>query len=121
MELTKIRNEETLSHVPGVFKQIISPGLSETTQILTDTSFLDSNLDNRSTNFGIHEQVLHLPVILNDIKDPGLHESTNTLQKSPFIEANTEEVSLFHLKEKCVIPVFTKDNEITLSHQEFIE
>jgi hypothetical protein len=41
--------------------------------------------------------------------------------KSPFIEANTESVSLFHLKEKFVIPVFTKDNEITLSHQEFIE
>jgi len=43
------------------------------------------------------------------------------LVKSPFIEANTESVSLSHLKEKCVIPVFTKDNEITLSHQEFIE
>jgi hypothetical protein len=41
--------------------------------------------------------------------------------KSPFIEANTESVSLTHLKEKFVIPVFTKDNEITLSHQEFIE
>jgi hypothetical protein len=43
------------------------------------------------------------------------------IAKSPFIEANTESVSLSHLKEKCVIPVFTKDNEITLSHQEFIE
>lgn len=41
--------------------------------------------------------------------------------KSPFIEANTESVSLSHLKSKNVIPVFTKDNEITLSHQEFIE
>ncbi len=41
--------------------------------------------------------------------------------KSPFIEANTEQVCLSHLKEKCVIPVFTKDNEITLSHQVFIE
>jgi hypothetical protein len=41
--------------------------------------------------------------------------------KSPFIEANTENISLSHLKEKCVIPVFSKDNEITLSHQEFIE
>ena len=41
--------------------------------------------------------------------------------KSPFIEANTESVSLFHLQTKNVIPVFTKDNEITLSHQEFIE
>ena len=34
---------------------------------------------------------------------------------------NTENVSLSHLKEDCIIPVFTKDNEITLSHQEFIE
>ena len=41
--------------------------------------------------------------------------------KSPFIEANTESIGFSHLKEKCVIPVFTKDNEITLSHQEFIE
>jgi hypothetical protein len=50
------------------------------------------------------------------------HRSTDDLStKSPFIEANTESVSLSHLKEKCVIPVFTKDNEITLSHQEFIQ
>lgn len=41
--------------------------------------------------------------------------------KSPFIEANTEEVSLSHLKTKNIIPVWSKDNEITLSHQEFIE
>ena len=45
----------------------------------------------------------------------------NPKPKSPFIEANTESVSLSHLKEKCVIPVWSKDNEITLSHQEFIE
>lgn len=43
------------------------------------------------------------------------------LPKLPFIEANTENVSLSHLKENCIIPVFTKDNEITISHQEFIE
>lgn len=52
----------------------------------------------------------------------GAENIITTLHKtSPFIEANTESVSLSHLKEKCVIPVFTKDNEITLSHQEFIE
>lgn len=45
----------------------------------------------------------------------------NPKPKSPFIEANTESISLSHLKEKCVVPVWTKDNEITLSHQEFIE
>ncbi len=45
----------------------------------------------------------------------------NPKPKSPFIEANTESVELSHLKEKCVIPVWSKDNEITLSHQEFVE
>jgi len=40
--------------------------------------------------------------------------------KKPFIEANTKEVSLSHLSEDCVIPVFSKDNETTISHQEFI-
>jgi hypothetical protein len=47
--------------------------------------------------------------------------SPEIIVKSPFIEANTESVSLFYLQTKNVIPVFTKDNEITLSHQEFIE
>ena len=37
-----------------------------------------------------------------------------------FIEANTEKVSLEHLKEKCTIPVFAKDNETTISHFQFI-
>ena len=41
--------------------------------------------------------------------------------KSPFIEANTESVTLSHLKEKCVVPVWSKDNNVTLSHQVFIE
>lgn len=38
-----------------------------------------------------------------------------------FIEANTQEVNLYHLKNDCIIPVFSKDNERTISHQEFIE
>lgn len=39
----------------------------------------------------------------------------------PFIEANTKEVSIQHLREDCVVPVFSKDNEITISHTNFIE
>lgn len=39
----------------------------------------------------------------------------------PFIEANTKEVDMRHLKEECVVPVFSKDNEITISHPNFIE
>ncbi|MDB5226896.1 MAG: hypothetical protein JWN78_1089 [Bacteroidota bacterium] len=38
-----------------------------------------------------------------------------------FIEANTKDVELMHLKKDCVIPNFSKDNESTISHQEFIE
>ena len=40
---------------------------------------------------------------------------------SKFIEANTIEVSLEHLEKDCIIPVFAKDNETTISHFEFIE
>lgn len=43
-----------------------------------------------------------------------------TNSKSPFIEANTKNVSLSHLKNDCTIPVFSKDNECTIAHQEFI-
>ena len=38
-----------------------------------------------------------------------------------FIEANTKEVPINHLKGECVVPVFSKDNEITISHPAFIE
>lgn len=41
--------------------------------------------------------------------------------KKPFIEANTIEVELSHLQNDCIIPVFSKDNEKTIAHQEFIE
>ncbi|MFT5251616.1 MAG: hypothetical protein ACI87N_000600 [Flavobacteriales bacterium] len=38
-----------------------------------------------------------------------------------FIEANTIQVDLEHLKNECVIPVFAKDNESSISHYEFIK
>jgi len=41
--------------------------------------------------------------------------------KSSFIEANTNNVSLEHLQKDCIIPVFSKDNESTISHSQFIE
>lgn len=47
-------------------------------------------------------------------------ESIVTTNKTSFIEANTIEVSLRHLKEDCIIPVFAKDNETTISHYQFI-
>lgn len=67
--------------------------------------------------------IITIPERLVEKKAPSFLEVKQplVLPKLPFIEANTENVSLSHLKEDCIIPVFTKDNEITLSHQEFIE
>ncbi len=41
-------------------------------------------------------------------------------KQKAFIEANTESVSLSHLKNDCIIPVF-RDNEKTVSHYEFVD
>ena len=38
-----------------------------------------------------------------------------------FIETNTTEVTLQHLREDCVTPVFAKDNELTINHAQFVE
>ena len=38
-----------------------------------------------------------------------------------FIEANTQEVTLYHLSNDCITPVFSKDNELTINHASFIE
>jgi len=42
-------------------------------------------------------------------------------KRTPFVEANTKEVTIQHLTNECVVPVFSKDNEITISHPNFIE
>ena len=56
-----------------------------------------------------------------NIVDILYQEQTSVKQRSPFILANTTQVSLEHLKNDCIIPVFSKDNEKTISHQEFID
>ncbi|MEZ7494424.1 DUF3871 family protein [Leeuwenhoekiella aequorea] len=61
------------------------------------------------------------------IKNPnprGMIQEESTIQSSDtsnFIEANTQKVTLQHLKNDCIIPVFSKDNETTLSHYQFIQ
>ena len=42
-------------------------------------------------------------------------------EESPFIESNTSSITITDLKNRCIIPVFSKDNERTISHQEFIQ
>ena len=49
-------------------------------------------------------------------------EETATSNKSlHFIEANTQEVTLQHLRNDCITPVFAKDNELTVNQAAFIE
>lgn len=49
-------------------------------------------------------------------------EETTKVQKvNHFIEANTMEIDLQHLGSDCIVPVFSKDNELTISHNAFIE
>ncbi len=64
---------------------------------------------------------------INDFETPievlesnPLVKPTKSIRKH-FIEANTLEVDLNHLQRDCVVPVFSKDNEITVSHARFID
>jgi len=45
----------------------------------------------------------------------------SVFKPQPFIEANTIDVQLSHLRNDCIVPVFSKDNERTISHNEFIQ
>ena len=42
-------------------------------------------------------------------------------RRKHFIEANTEPIDMTRLKSDCIVPVFSKDNEMTISHPAFIE
>jgi hypothetical protein len=47
--------------------------------------------------------------------------SSHSRSDNRFIIANTQPISYQLLRRKCTIPVFSKDNESTISHQEFID
>jgi hypothetical protein len=57
------------------------------------------------------------PLLVSNI----ISTNNTTYVHKPFIEANTLQVDLSHLKSDCIIPVFSKDNEKTIAHQEFID
>ena len=61
-----------------------------------------------------------LPSVLLPVPVRQMLPATTNHGRLPFIEANTREVDMQHLKEDCIIPVFSKDNEVTISHQSFI-
>ncbi|MCT4255680.1 hypothetical protein CMU25_08380 [Elizabethkingia anophelis] len=62
-------------------------------------------------------QIKYNPVIRNSNGIRSIKDN----ESSPFIIANSQEISLDQLSHECIIPVFSKDNERTIAHQEFIE
>ncbi|WP_019670794.1 DUF3871 family protein [Eudoraea adriatica] len=56
----------------------------------------------------------------NELAAPALNGQEHE-DSSVFIKANTKGVSLSHLSNGCTVPVFAKDNECTIAHQEFVE
>ena len=98
------------------------------------------NLLLRDDSHDIEDAEIIYPSKMNEILDTSTNQvklassqdnidltsnSPNNLSRdkeiTPFIVANTIEVPLHHLKQDCIIPVFSKDNEKTIAHQEFIE
>ena len=87
--------------------------------------------ENSPSAIEIHPNVVTSPIIENKSEytssvgvSPEIKvtvEEQLPKKRLPFIEANTKEVSVGHLKNDCIIPVFSKDNEITISHHSFIE
>ena len=55
------------------------------------------------------------------LEESPFRETTEEQPRKPFIEANTKAVTLSHLQNDCITPVFSKDNEVTISHNQFIE
>lgn len=62
-----------------------------------------------------------MELIANNTQVIPTAQVVTTISKGNFIEGNSEQVSLEHLKKDCIIPVFSKDNESTLSHFQFID
>ncbi|MFV0330883.1 MAG: DUF3871 family protein [Dysgonomonas sp.] len=80
--------------------------------------------DNRPVPF--RSQLAHIEdaIIVEEVKkevNTQLHEQLKVSnRRSPFIEANTKQITLPELR-KDFIPVFSKDNESSISHTEFVE
>lgn len=64
---------------------------------------------------------MELITVNNNIDNQIISEQEIITPRSPFILSNTKEVSINHLKNDCIVPVFSKDMECTIAHHEFIE
>lgn len=63
---------------------------------------------------------MELIQVNSKIENQVIPENEVTTSRGSFIEANTKRVSVSHLKNECIIPVYS-DNESTISHAQFID
>ena len=106
---------------PGEFKpkrSIRDFFLEEDEDEIPDAEILYPSSMNRTNQA---ESNVVQPVSLEKNAPSILLKSKDEVNQLPFIVANTSEISLQHLSQDCIIPVFSKDNEKTIAHQEFIE
>lgn len=66
------------------------------------------------------ETEVQIPAKQNSIPSAGEFQPPKVNRKSSFIESNCESVTLEHLKNDCITPVFSKCNSVTISHFDFI-
>lgn len=92
-------------------EQVIRPTESHNNNVLPFTLYEDAKDDTQ----------LLIPSPSFEQEESPFRETPEAQPRKPFIEANTREVSLYHLKNDCITPVFSKDNEVTISHNQFIE
>jgi len=64
---------------------------------------------------------MELLTVNNNIINQVVSKNDITIPRNPFIESNTKEVSIKHLRQDCIVPVFSKDMECTIANHEFIE
>lgn len=84
------------------------------TQLETPATLIGENPDTVN-GFNHYEELNSTPAV-------SVHDPESAPKKLHFLEAtNTKLVELDHLKKDCIVPVFAKDNELTISHPAFIE
>jgi len=85
---------------------------AESNESIEDTLFIDSdNSEYEILPFEFEE------LEAEEINQPIDHGEVSS---SHFITSNTEPILMDDLRNRCTIPVFSKDNESTISHSEFI-
>jgi hypothetical protein len=70
----------------------------------------------RNASNTVRDDLLIEDAVVEEVELPA-----SDISSDQFIQANTLPVTFSELKSGCIIPVFSKDNECTISHTEFIE